>query len=98
MALITGLNFLEHFKILVFFKLKFFSCFIFREEKKKKQKQDGCDAEEKSDVTSTGGAAADQGSKGGGGGKGDGSSSQQPLKRGQKVRNTVSLSLLWSKM
>lgn len=51
-----------------------------REEKKKKQqKPDGCDGDGKTDVSS-GGTVLDQGSKGGGG------PSQQPLKRGQKVR------------
>lgn len=50
-----------------------------REEKKKKQKQEECDTEEKTEVSS-GRSSVDQGSKGGGG------SSQQPLKRGQRVR------------
>lgn len=59
--------------------LKSFSFVVVsREEKKKKQKQEGCDTE-KSEITS-GGSAVDPGSKGGGG------PSQQPLKRGQKVR------------
>lgn len=49
---------------------------FFREEKKKKQKQEGLDAEEKNEVLSVG----DQGAKSGGG------LTQQPLKRGQKVR------------
>lgn len=54
-----------------------------REEKKKKQqqKQEGCETEEKPDKSS-GGPVGDQGSKSGSG------SSQQPLKRGQKVRRT----------
>lgn len=56
-----------------------FFVFAAREEKKKKQKQEGCDTEEKTEVSS-GGLAVDQGSKGGGG------PSQQPLKRGQRVR------------
>lgn len=56
----------------------FFPPFAGREEKKKKQKQEGCDTEEKTG-TSSGGSATNQGSKGGGG------TSQQPLKRGQKV-------------
>lgn len=54
-----------------------------REEKKKKQqqKQEGCETEEKPDKSS-GGPVGDQGSKSGSG------PSQQPLKRGQKVRRT----------
>lgn len=48
-------------------------------EEKKKQKQEGHDTEEKAEISCSG-SAGDQGSKGGGG------SSQQPLKRGQKVK------------
>lgn len=59
--------------------LNVFLSFVSREEKKKKQKQEGFDTEEKTEISSVG-SAADQGSKGGGG------PSQQPLKRGQKVR------------
>lgn len=54
--------------------------FLTREDKKKKQKQEGPESEEKVDVSPSG-PAADQGSKGGGGGP-----TQQPLKRGQRVR------------
>lgn len=56
-----------------------FFVFAPREEKKKKQKLEGCDTEEKTEISS-GGLMVDQGSKGGAG------SSQQPLKRGQKVK------------
>lgn len=63
-----------------------------REEKKKKQKQEGCDTEEKTEVSS-GGSAVEQGSKGGGG------PTQQPLKRGQRVRGAWRLDVfvLWTK-
>lgn len=58
-----------------------------REEKKKKQqKQEGCETEEKPDKSS-GGPVGDQGSKSGNG------PSQQPLKRGQKVRQTDEVSV-----
>lgn len=53
--------------------------FATREEKKKKQKQEGDDTEEKTESSSCG-LLVDQGSRGGAG------ASQQPLKRGQKVR------------
>lgn len=52
---------------------------VAREDKKKKQKQDGCETEEKTEIL-CGSSMVDQGSKSGGG------ASQQPLKRGQKVR------------
>lgn len=57
---------------------------FFREEKKKKQKQDGCNAEEKTE-SSSGVSAGEKGPKSGGG------PSQQPLKRGQKVRPNAAL-------
>ena len=62
------------------------SDFAHREEKKK-PKPEGCDAEEKTNI-SPGGPAPDQGPKGAGGPSVGpaGGLSQQPLKRGQKVR------------
>lgn len=65
--------------------------FATREEKKKKQKQEECDTEEKTEISS-GGSAADQGSKGGGG------PSQQPLKRGQRVREKCEDKMLCSNL
>lgn len=66
-------------------KWVFFSCRPIREEKKKKQKDGEADGEEETTkITGSSAAvpAASQGSKGGAGG----AVSQQPPKRGQKVR------------